>query len=129
MFFVCGLMASSFFMLGLQLLVVTFGHRHGSAGQHPGILNVSSPPWSIDNTGGTDVTHQLQAAIKAAYDSQLALFLPPGRFLVSDTLEADQDNYGSEMPVNIRPARWRTNVLIGSTAALLEVHLLREIIV
>ena len=37
---------------------------------------------------------------------------------MSDTLEAAQDNYGNKMPVNIRPARFRPNVLIGSTASL-----------
>jgi len=83
-----------------------------------GILNVTAPPFSIDNTGVTDVTVQLQAAIAAAYGAQLALFLPPGRYLVSDTLHVEQNNYGSSLPVNIRPSRFRPNVIIGSTSAL-----------
>jgi len=86
--------------------------------QHPGILNATAPPFSLDASGATDVTQQLQAAISAAYTAQVALFLPPGRYLVSDSLRAEQDNYGSSMPVNIRPARFRPNVIIGSTAAL-----------
>ena len=78
-----------------------------------GILNATAA--GVDNSGVTDTTVALQAAIVAAYDAQLALFLPPGRYLVSDTLWANQSNYGSSLPVNLRPARWRTNVILGST--------------
>jgi hypothetical protein len=80
-----------------------------------GILNATE--YGVDASGASDTTAQLQAAIVAAYDAQLALFLPPGRYLVSDTLWANQSNYGSSLPVNMRPARWRTNVLLGSAAA------------
>ena len=76
---------------GLLLVLATVGV---TGQQHPGILNVTAPPYSIDNTGSVDVTLKLQAAINAAYEAQLALFLPCGRYLVSDTLEAAQDNYG-----------------------------------
>ena len=86
--------------------------------QHPGILNVTAPPFSVDNTGRRDVTAKLQVAIAAAYEAQVALFLPPGRYLVSYGLRAEQDNYGSSMPFNVRPARFRPNVIIGSAAAL-----------
>ena len=83
-------------------------------GQSPlGILNATA--FGVDNSGATDTTARLQAAISAAYEAQLALFLPPGRYLVSATLWANQSNYGSSLPVNLRPARWRTNVLLGST--------------
>ena len=57
-----------------------------------GILNATLV--GVDNTGTRDTTKSLQAAIVAAYDAQLALFLPPGRYLVSDTLWANQSNYG-----------------------------------
>lgn len=79
-----------------------------------GILNATAFP-GVDNSGATDTTAALQAAIVAAYDAQLALFLPSGRYLVSGTLWANQSNYGSSLPVNLRPARWRTNVILGST--------------
>jgi hypothetical protein len=78
-----------------------------------GILNASA--FGVDGSGTTDVTHELQAAISAAYEAQLALWLPAGaRYLVSDTLWANQSNFGSSLPVNLRPARWRTNVILGS---------------
>lgn len=77
-----------------------------------GILNATA--LGVDSSGTTDTTAALQAAIVAAYDAQLALFLPPGRYLVSDTIWANQSNYGSSLPVNLRPARWRTNVILGS---------------
>jgi hypothetical protein len=35
--------------------------------QHPSILNATTPPFSLDASGATDVTQQLQAAISAAY--------------------------------------------------------------
>eukprot|EP00729_Bicosta_minor_P011868 gene11868-22144_t len=45
--------------------------------EHPGILDVVKE-FGVDNTGKTDVTVKLQAAITAAYDQQLACFFPPG---------------------------------------------------
>ena len=86
--------------------------------QSPGILNVAEYGGGIDSTGKTDVTVQLQQAITAAYQAQVVLFFPPGRYLVSDTLWANQSNYGSSTPVNLRPARFRNNVFLGSTMAL-----------
>lgn len=53
--------------------------------------------------------------MEAAYTAQLVLLFPLGRYVVNDTIEVDQDNYGSSLPINLRPARWRTNVLLGST--------------
>ena len=47
--------------------------------EHPGILDVVKE-FGVDNTGKTDVTVKLQAAITAAYDQQLACFFPPGRY-------------------------------------------------
>jgi hypothetical protein len=52
-----------------------------------GILDVTIPPYSADNTGRKDVTHILQKAIVDARDAQLLCYLPAGKYLVSDTLE------------------------------------------
>ena len=92
-----------------------------------GILNVTAPPHSLDASGVTDVTKGLQAAILAAKAANLALFLPPGRYLVSDTLHVDQQpgfgNNGSKTwhsdgGINIVPNRFNANVILGSVAAL-----------
>jgi len=52
-----------------------------------GILDVTKPPYSADNTGKRDVTNVLQQAIIDARDAQLVCYLPAGRYKVSDTLE------------------------------------------
>jgi hypothetical protein len=92
--------------------------RENPAAQHPGILNITAPPYSIDSSGLKDVTAELQKAIRDAYSLKVPVFFPPGRYLVSDTLLAEQNNYGSSLPVNLRPARFRPNVLLGSSSAL-----------
>jgi len=52
-----------------------------------GVLDVTVPPYSADNTGRTDVTDILQQAIIDARDAQMLCYLPAGKYLVSDTLE------------------------------------------
>lgn len=52
-----------------------------------GVLDVTIPPYSADNTGRTDVTRILQQAIIDARDAQMLCYLPAGKYLVSDTLE------------------------------------------
>ena len=64
---------------------------------HPGILNVTAEPFRIDNTGTSDVTKQLQAAIDAAYDAQIALFLPPGRYLHARTTSPPQKQHNNHL--------------------------------
>lgn len=90
----------------------------GSAGLSSslGILNATAD-CEVDNGGAVDVTAPLQACITKAYLLNLALFLPPGRYLVSDTLAANQSGGGADA-VNIVPCRFKPNTIIGSTAAL-----------
>ena len=84
-----------------------------------GIVNVTAPPFSVDPSGTTDVTLSLQRAIDAAKAANLALFLPAGRYLVSDTLACDQINWaGGDGQINIVPDRFRAHVILGSSAAL-----------
>ena len=68
--------------------------------------------------GTTDSTAALQGCIERAYRANLALFLAPGRYLVSDTLTVAQEDGGAGAAVNIVPCRFRANVLLGSTAGL-----------
>ena len=82
-----------------------------------GILNATADCVGVDNGGAVDVTAPLQACITKAYLLNRALFLPPGRYLVSDTLAANQSGGGADA-VNIVPCRFKPNTIIGSTAAL-----------
>ncbi len=55
-----------------------------------GILDVTKAPYSADPTGKRDSTAALQRAIVDARDARLATYLPPGVYLVSDTIECIQ---------------------------------------
>ena len=55
---------------------------------------MTAPPYNVDNTGQTDVTEALQAAIVNAHSQALAVFFPHGTYLVSDTLTAYDPNPG-----------------------------------
>ena len=69
----------------------------------------------VANDGTTDATSALQACIDRAYAEQRALWLPAGRYLVSDTLTAAQKSWvNNDGGVNIVPARFRSNVIIGA---------------
>eukprot|EP01051_Picozoa_sp_SAG22_P006970 SAG22_NODE_475_length_10003_cov_3.943356_2_plen_925_part_00 len=92
-----------------------------------GILNATQPGAcpGVDAGGAVDVTLPLQACIEKAYRLNQPLLLPPGRYLVSDTLTAAQADGGAitpfspaPAPVNVVPGRFRPNVLIGSAVQL-----------
>ena len=84
-----------------------------------GILNATASCAGVDSSGTTDSTAALQSCIERAYSARLALFLSPGRYLVSDTLTVAQGDTGPPFTaVNIVPCRFRANVLLGSTALL-----------
>eukprot|EP00729_Bicosta_minor_P007761 gene7761-8976_t len=86
-----------------------------------GLLDVTQPPYSADNTGKHDVTSILQQAITDGYSKQLAVYFPVGKYLVSDTLTVLQSGWGAEQSdggVNIVPCRFHSNTLIGSTEGL-----------
>lgn len=97
-------------------------HRYGRwtfVARHPGVLDVTAAPFHVDNTGRNDVTAVLQTCIEAAYSAGLAIFLPHGRYLVSDTLVVKQIAWTTDHGgLNIVPSRFHANVVIGSTAAL-----------
>ena len=54
----------------------------------PGVLNATA--FGLDSSGGLDVTAALRRAVDAAFAANVALLLPPGRYLVSDTIEIVQ---------------------------------------
>eukprot|EP01043_Picozoa_sp_COSAG02_P029316 COSAG02_NODE_1819_length_10773_cov_6.699550_1_plen_639_part_00 len=80
-----------------------------------GLLNLTAPPFNIDNTGKTDVTAQLQTAITLAHNSFLAVYFPLGDYRVSNTLTAFDPELGgyASMQNNTWPCRFSPNVMIG----------------
>src|SRR5690606_35626301 len=51
-----------------------------------GLLDVTAEPYNADPTGSRDSTRALQHAINDARDARMLTYLPPGSYLVSDTL-------------------------------------------
>lgn len=54
-----------------------------------GYLDVTRSPYKADPSGKVDATAAIQQAINDARDAQLVCLLPPGRYLVSDTIEGN----------------------------------------
>jgi hypothetical protein len=55
-----------------------------------GILDVTLPPFSADNTGAADATLALQSALDFARHNYLSVWLPVGEYRVSQSLRALQ---------------------------------------
>lgn len=59
------------------------------AGQRPlpgGVINAALPPYNADSSGTRDATAALQAAARDSSLSRQTLFIPAGRYRVTDTL-------------------------------------------
>jgi hypothetical protein len=54
-----------------------------------GYLDVTQNPYNVDDTGATDATNALQAAINAASAAGQGVYLPPGAYTVSRPLNVD----------------------------------------
>ena len=108
----------------MPLLLILLASRCSSSAINlpRGLLDVTLPPFSADSTGTKDATAPLRAAISAALIANEVVWLPPGRYLVSDTLNIVQpcDTYKQrgDGGINIVNCRFRPNVLLGSAAAL-----------
>ena len=59
-------------------------------GADDGILDVTLPPFSADNTGAADATLALQSAIDFARHNYLSVWLPAGEYRVTQSLRALQ---------------------------------------
>eukprot|EP01050_Picozoa_sp_SAG11_P021729 SAG11_NODE_3931_length_2143_cov_2.298924_1_plen_246_part_10 len=81
-----------------------------------GLLNVTAPPLSIDSSGTTDVSAELQAAITLAHRLSLVVYLPLGIYLVSDTLTAYDPDPFSVVSNNTWACRFSPNVMVGQRA-------------
>ena len=97
-----------------------------------GLLDVTLPPFSVDNSGKTDVTTALQAAIRHAHSSFLAVYLPHGEYLVSETLSAWENDTLPGYPRNVNntwPCRFQPNVMLGARSMPQDGRLVRPRIV
>lgn len=52
-----------------------------------GIVNVTQAPYNADNSGLTDATEAIQAALSAYPNGNRTIYLPNGTYLISNTLE------------------------------------------
>ncbi len=73
-----------------------------------GLLDVTT--FGADPTGATNSTTAIQDAIDEAYTHRMAVFFPPGTYVITDTLEGWQDYEIHDI------GRQHTNVMIGSTS-------------
>ncbi len=89
----CGL----FFLLSwMSLTASCSGPAEPSGAQQQvlqwGILDVTQPPYSADPSGRADSTAAIQRAVDQARDSRMVAYFPPGTYLVSNTIIANQQN-------------------------------------
>lgn len=55
-----------------------------------GIVDVTAAPFAADASGRADCTQVIQKAVDFARDHQMILYFPPGKYLISDTIECRQ---------------------------------------
>ena len=55
-----------------------------------GVLDVTQAPYGADPTGVRDSSASIQQAVRDARDARMVTYLPPGQYLVSETIEAAQ---------------------------------------
>ena len=66
-----------------------------------GIVNVAMPPFSADPSGQKDATQALQSAIEYGRAHRLTIYVPLGRYKVSDTINCTEHAHGRFQPIVI----------------------------
>jgi hypothetical protein len=79
-----------------------------------GFVDVTAAPFSADPQGKKDSTKAIQNAVNFARDHQMAVFFPPGNYVISDTIECIQ-NLGVRLSGGIGSPHAHACVLIGSS--------------
>lgn len=78
--------------MGLAILRFLEQEQDARATQLPsGVISVTSAPWHADPSGSVDSTAALQAAFDAGAKSRQTIFIPAGRYRVTDTLNCSID--------------------------------------
>ena len=99
----------------LLLTAAAAGPLH--LGTDDGILDVTEPPFRVDNSGGSDTTAALQAAIDFAHNETLVAYFPAGDYLISDTIRCFETFYWHTEDNNTWPSRFTPHVLVGQHTA------------
>lgn len=82
-------------------------------GVDDGVLDITRPPFSVDNSGGSDTTASIQAAIDFAHNRSLVAYFPVGTYLISDTIQCTSTFDWHTEENNTWPSRFTPHVLIG----------------
>ena len=85
-------------------------------GVEEGVLDITQPPFSVDNSGRSDVTAALQAAVDFAHNRTLVAYFPAGDYLVSDTIKCFEMFYWHTEDNNTWPSRFTPHVLVRAAA-------------
>jgi hypothetical protein len=85
-------------------------------GAEGGILDVTKPPFSVDSSGGSDVTAALQAALDFAHNRTMVAYFPAGEYMVSDTIKCFETFDWHTEDNNTWPSRFTPHVLVGQHA-------------
>jgi hypothetical protein len=85
-------------------------------GVDEGVLDVTAPPFSVDNSGRTDTTAALQAAVAFAHNRTLVAYLPAGDYVISDTIKCYETFDWHTEDNNTWPSRFTPHVLVGQHA-------------
>jgi Pectate lyase superfamily protein len=82
------------------------------------MINVTSPPCNLDNTGITDVTTRLQDCIdySSSYSPPLPLFFPLGDYLISNTIYLNTVTTNHDSHTNTCPSRYEGFSILGATS-------------
>ena len=96
----------------------------GAFGPRDGVLDVTNPPFSADNSGATDATDALQAALDFCRENYLSPWLPAGQYMVTRSLKLTQmprlASIGSaqlNLSSNFCPQRFTTWALRGEVTS------------
>ena len=73
-----------------------------------GIVNVAMPPFSADPSGQKDATQALQSAIEYGRAHRLTIYVPLGKYKVSDTINCTEHAHGRFQPIVIVGQKART---------------------
>jgi hypothetical protein len=78
------------------------------------LIDVTQPPYSADNTGATDATAAIQAAINAAAPNQV-VYIPDGQYLIARSL------YTTKSYITIRGHTNSVLVGVGNSGSMLRI--------
>ena len=108
---------SSFFLLCAFVASCVRGDFFGGIDlEKSDFVDVTKPPYSADNTGHTDATAALQAAVIGAHNEFKVVFIPHGTYLVTKNISCIVHNKFYVPVNNTWTCRFWPNVIMGAKA-------------